>query len=137
MTEISERLKIIEKYHILQLSKNGNTIKEWNSIPQASSELNISKKLIRDACEGISNEAGGYCWKWKHKKVSYSSKNKKIVQLDLNGNFIKEWDNCSVAEKTLTEQSKGGISSCCTGRVKSFHGYRWMFKEDWENGKRD
>lgn len=285
--EISERLKKIEKFHVLQLSIDGNTIREWDSISQASSELNIKKKLIKNACEGIINEAGGYYWKWKHGEISYSSKkiiqldlngnfirewdsiksiqkyfksnttvlevcrnqkhyntsmgyrwmykedydkildksiidkeiktkiikvvqldlngnfikewnsikeasretdicdtdisrnckkytkragtyvwiyakeyykispnkeklninikdnrlfkNKKVVQLDLDGNFIKEWDNCSIAEKTLLniKHSKGGVSSCCTRKIKSFHGYKWMYKEDWENGKKD
>ena len=137
---------------IVQLDLNGNFIREWDSIKEASKETNISDTDISKNCKKYTKRAGTYVWMYEREyyKISPNKerlninikdnrlfKNKKIVQLDLNGNFIKEWDNCSVAEKTLTEQSKGGISSCCTGRVKSFHGYRWMFKEDWENGKRD
>jgi len=37
------------------------------------------------------------------------SRNKKILQYDLNGNFIKEWESISEAEKTLNIRNISGV----------------------------
>lgn len=52
---------------IIQCDLNGNKIKEWDSITQASSELNISFTNIAKCCKGgkYRKTAGGYIWKYK------------------------------------------------------------------------
>lgn len=53
---------------------------------------------------------------------------KKVVQYDLNGNFIKEWDSIKEAqEKTKSSH----ISMCCRGhkKYKTSGGYIWKYKE--------
>ena len=51
---------------------------------------------------------------------------KKILQYDLNGNFIKEWDSIKDAEVNLNIHS---ISSVCNKKLKSAGGFFWAFKE--------
>lgn len=60
-------------------------------------------------------------------KKSSLSKQKKIVQYDLEGNFIKEWDS----QKEVIEKLKisNHITDVLHGRRKKCGGYIWKFKE--------
>ena len=51
---------------------------------------------------------------------------KKILQLDLNDNIIKEWDGIRVASKQLS-LSVSNISKCCNNKAKTCGNYRWKF----------
>jgi hypothetical protein len=44
---------------------NGNFIKEWDSISNASKELKIRSNNIVTCCTGKSKYSGGYIWKYK------------------------------------------------------------------------
>lgn len=57
---------------IIQFSKDGKFIKEWQSITQASKELNINCPHICDCCNGKRNFCGGFKWMYmeENKKVS-------------------------------------------------------------------
>lgn len=54
---------------------------------------------------------------------------KKVKQFDLNGNFIKEWESCYEASKSLNIND-GNISSCCNYFYKSAGGFIWKFSND-------
>lgn len=50
---------------IVQMTDEGDIIKEFDSIAAAVTETGVSSKSIRDAANGIQKHAGGYCWKYK------------------------------------------------------------------------
>ena len=50
---------------VLQCSKQGVFIKEWNTIFEASRVLNISQGNIVACCKGRLKSAGGFIWKYK------------------------------------------------------------------------
>lgn len=52
---------------------------------------------------------------------------KRILQYDLNGNFIKEWKSLKEARINL-HLGNNGISQTLTGRQKSAYGYIWKYK---------
>ena len=54
------------------------------------------------------------------------SNNKPILQFDLNGNFIREWE-CAA---DVGAQIKKGINDCLKGRKKSAYGSIWKYKND-------
>jgi len=54
------------------------------------------------------------------------SKFKSILQYDLEGNFIKEWDSIIEAK----EKFKGDIQRCCAGLSKTSCGYIWKYKNN-------
>lgn len=57
-----------------------------------------------------------------------AAKNKKpIIQLDMNGNPIQEWESCIDAATKLTI-NKAHITGCCKGRVNSIGGFKWKYK---------
>lgn len=49
---------------IAQYDKQGNKIKEWGSIKEASLHLNIRANHITMCCKGVIKSCGGYCWKY-------------------------------------------------------------------------
>jgi len=49
----------------IQYDLDGNFIKEWDSVKQASQELNIRKQNISACCRGINKTSGGFIWKFK------------------------------------------------------------------------
>lgn len=57
----SKRSKINSKLN--QYDMNGNFIKSWDTLSQASKELNISVSSISLCCSGKYKKAGGYKWK--------------------------------------------------------------------------
>ncbi len=72
----------------------------------------------------------------RHREIDYSKflngvheKNKKpILQFNLNGDFIREFDSASVAAKSLGCNNGGNITNRCKGRCKSTLGYKWEYK---------
>lgn len=76
----------------------------------------------------------------KGKKISDSHINKiiqsklylvkKIIQYDLEGNFIKEWDSIKNAQICLGLKKSSSLSRCAGGHLKTACGYIWRYKED-------
>ena len=54
---------------------------------------------------------------------------KKIIQYDLNKNFIKEWDSASDVVKELNFNASA-IGKCCKGIQKSHRDFFWKYKND-------
>lgn len=51
---------------------------------------------------------------------------KKIYQYDLQGNFIREWENILDVEKEL-KIFHSNISNCCNGIRKTTGGFKWRY----------
>lgn len=58
-----------------------------------------------------------------------SKTSKKILQYDLEGNFIKEYKSISNAAKDNKIKSLSNITMCCQGKWKQAGGYIWKYKE--------
>lgn len=57
---------LAKKYKaVIQLDKNNNFIKEYKSIKEAASNINISQTHLVSALKGRSKSAGGFIWKYK------------------------------------------------------------------------
>lgn len=50
---------------VIQLSKDGEYIKEFETIKQASKALNVNASHIIDVAKGKRKTAGGYVWRYK------------------------------------------------------------------------
>jgi hypothetical protein len=57
---------------------------------------------------------------------------KKIVQLNMDGSFIKCWDSRADALRSGFSRS---ITACCKGKELSSKGFRWMYLKDYETTK--
>lgn len=61
---------------------------------------------------------------------------KPVVQLDLDGNYIREFPSMSAADDCYKKNKRTNhITDVCKGRRFSAYGYRWMYKTDWLNLK--
>lgn len=61
-------------------------------------------------------------------------KRKIVLQFDLQGNFIKEWESITKASQTL-QINIAGIGGCLQGRYKTSGGFIWKLKEEINVGK--
>jgi len=61
-----------------------------------------------------------------------SQKSIPILQIDRNGNIIKEWTGAREAGKSLN-YSQSNIWSCLHRNMYSYKGYIWIFKSEYDN----
>ena len=80
----------------------------------------VEKGLIKPTIGKINGMYG------KHGKNHPSSK--PVLQFDMKGNFLKEWESCIEAGTTLN-LCGGSIQRCARGDRKSAFGYIWKYKE--------
>ncbi len=127
---------------VVQLSLEGEFINEFESVIEASRQTSISKTNIGAVCnnEGYHKSAGGFLWIWKvdynpDKEYSLKEKmlhrGKPIIQYDLNGNYIAEYDNPMDAERKNKDKkfNSGYIRDCCNGKRKTHKKCIWKYKE--------
>ena len=57
---------------------------------------------------------------------SLSNRAKPIIQLSLNGEFIRNWDCAATVEKELG-LSESNIRMCLYGKTTQSHGYKWVY----------
>lgn len=53
----------------------------------------------------------------------------KVMQYDLNGNFIKEWESIKLIAKHYNT-SHVNIVNCCNGKIKTSNNFIWKYKEE-------
>jgi group I intron endonuclease len=56
--------------------------------------------------------------------------NKVILQFDLSGNFIKEWESQTIAAQSLGKKTGAAIGECAKGKRPTIYGYKWKYKEN-------
>jgi hypothetical protein len=56
-----------------------------------------------------------------------STTKKPVIQMNMNGIFIAEWDGIKEAARQ-TNSNQSGISSCCIGNRRHHNGYKWKYK---------
>lgn len=54
---------------------------------------------------------------------------KAVIQYDMEGNFIKEYESLSLIQKEFGFCSNA-ISNCCKGKTKKSYGYKWSFRNE-------
>lgn len=140
---------------IIQLDMDGDLVKEWRSIRQAKMSvaggiwsailknrrickgyvwiekdryINMTKEQLQ---EFISNEINKLNQRKENTSKIMSEKNgKPIVQLNLDGSFVKEWKS---AQETYRDGFKASdIRACVRGEQKTSQGYKWMDLEEYK-----
>ncbi len=75
-----------------------------------------------------------------HNKRSAKTRSKSVVQYDLQGNIVREWESATVASRELGF-AQSCINWCCLRKPKynTYHGYIWRYSNDkdvrYKNGK--
>lgn len=74
-------------------------------------------------------------WCTSKYNCNYGERNKKIIkkrskpinQYDLDGNFIKRWNNSNEAAKYFNKINGTHILKCCNGTFKQMYGFKWRY----------
>lgn len=128
---------------VVQLSMNGDYINEYSYMTKAEEITGVSKSKITAVCKKDRKTAGGYIWVYSEEYYDENfvfkyTKNKTnaipIVQLGLNGRFIKRYDSATEAEDSINIK-RGAITRCCKGTRKSYNGYIWIYENEYDENK--
>jgi group I intron endonuclease len=140
---------------VYQYSFTGELIKIHNNSVEASDIVKCNPSGIASCCRGKYRYYKGYLWLYEDNleslekrlylannkpKNSIETRNKMrlsalnrtdnlkpIIQMTLEGEFIKEWSSTSELCKH-TGYSNGHISDCLNGKLKHARGFIWKFK---------
>lgn len=140
-----ERSKVLqrEQYYLDVLSPDlnicriaGNTLGVHRTEQQIKNIKNKLKgrKPSKYTIEEMIKVHKGFPLSKKHKeKLSIAMLNSKklkrraILQFDINGKFLKEWESAHEIERAF-HCSASNIRNCCAGITKKSHGYVWKYK---------
>ena len=120
---------------ILQIDKhNGNIIKTFNSISDASREMKCSVTAISRCLNGKSNYSMGYYWKYNddtYKPNNYeevkSLKPIKVLQIDKNTNEVINIFESVKEAGYYIGMKPYNISNCLIKRQNTAGGYKWNY----------
>ena len=114
-------------YLIIGLCRDGQ--RKWYLIHRIVAETYIPNPNNLPEVDHIDNDKNhNYVnnLQWlSHKDNSRKGRNKPILQFDLDGNFIREWECTADVGKKV----KDNICHCLKGNQKTAYGYIWKYKE--------
>ncbi len=121
----------VKETSVYQFDKQGNFLRKYKSVTDASKDICISRVCIHDCCNGKQATAGGYIWSWNNKipNTSIKIKQKCIGMFDLNNNLIKKFNSPKdAAIEVFNNISKAsGISRCLSNKGKTAYGFIWKY----------
>ena len=112
---------------VSQYTIDGQYIKDFDSLAQATRELNISAGS--EIYQAIKNNTicHGYRWAYKGDELIIKTNKKQVAQIDLNtGKIINIYDGAREAGRQ-TGFDYTGIIKTCNGKQKTCRGYLWRY----------
>ncbi len=113
---------------VVQMSLDGQFVKEWPSTAEASRSLGIEKRLIFACCHGRSSHIKQTKWRFVDASTAIPKKGKGVTQFSLSGELIRTWLSMKEAATALDIFSKS-ISACCSGKAGSAGDFVWRFTD--------
>jgi group I intron endonuclease len=112
-------------------------LETYESIAQASAIHNIDSGDMSNVCNRKQVSSGGFYWcfksdynnTWKPREKDTTYEKKKVLQFDLQNNFIKEYESISYATK-VTGINKANISRSCQGTRKKVNCFTWRYANE-------
>ncbi len=103
--------------------KNKNKKQSQETISKRNKK-NIGKKRTKEFSDKLSQERMG------ENNPMYGKYKNILLQYDLNGIFIKEWNGISTAIRELGIKTSGisKIMEVCSEKRKTAYGYKWAYK---------
>ena len=83
------------------------------------------KKSTIEWCTAKENSNYGTCI-----QRAVKSKLKPVIQLTLDGEFVREWESAKEAGRNGFDSS--AVTKCCRGKLKSHKGFRFMYYDDYK-----
>lgn len=139
MSEVHKGVKQSEE----TIKKRAEKLKGENNPNYGKPMSKEQRNKISDSKKGKNNHMYGKHFKEETKqKIKESQNMRKIVQYDLQGNFVKIWNSISDAGRELNI-ARANISACCRNKRKNAGGFIWKYHDEefvdgqsaWNNGK--
>lgn len=133
---ISIKLKSLSVRPIVMLNLDGSFVKEFELVSDAAQYLgNIQPSVIHRVLTGSRRRYKNFIFIYKDdynigNKILYKDKRaKEVLQYNLSGEFIREFNSTMDAERSLGINNTA-ISACCNKRknYNSAGGYIWRYK---------
>lgn len=133
---------------VVALNIDGSFFKSYKSQKEAYDELGV---YVTDCLKMRNKTAHGYIWVYKEEydhmspqdikeRVKWANEGvtqiKKIIALDRDGNFVKEYPSIIEASREL-DCSCGMLTNCCKHKVKTYKDMIWFYKTDFEKMSED
>ena len=131
---------------VSQYDKQGNLVKVWGCMKDASRDLKIDYRNIYRCCKGERKTAGDFIWRyyedelieeylnWCNEKSGCGRWGKygtPIAQYSLSGELICVFNGISEAV-LKTGVYRNGIYRCCNGERNKAGGFKWKYYDDIE-----
>ena len=144
--ESIDKMRLARSEPFVQLDLNGNFIQEYATTWEAYQNTGVSQDGICCAM-GKSDKlktAGGFIWiksnEYNSPDFIFDKENyinlrlKKVIQLDVDGNYIASFESCVAAGRSIGK-SVSPINACCRGDVNTAHGYVWVYEKEYDPDK--
>ena len=120
----------VNRKPIDQYDKQGNFIQTWESIHSVNYKLNYDISSISKCLRKICPTAYNYYWCYSGEIPEFKTRgtHRKVYQYDLNGNFIKEFENALEAAKSLGKSDNSTIVRCCNKQIKTAFKFIWRYE---------
>lgn len=102
----------------------GNYIKSFPSIAEASSMFGFTGPTIRQVCNHVHHSAGGYLWAWAGQKPVIPTDHK-IYAYNDDGEFVTEYENAYAASKILGQHTNASIAGALKDKHRLACGMYW------------
>jgi group I intron endonuclease len=117
---------------VYQYDLEGNFIKEWKNPKTAVDNMGLSRGEIKAVLD-TNNTVHGYRFtSIKVEKLNPTTKwngiKKKVLEYDLEGNFVKEWGCAREASKILNIAIQH-ITAVCRGEINKTHNRKFTYKK--------
>lgn len=122
---------------LLQLDIEGNILKVWQFLNDASRELNIQEGNISQVCAGKRRIAGGFRWAFYNDYIKLEDKSiremkttaKAVLKYSLEGKLICSYNSVTEASKN-NNIADNRICEVCKKKRNQAGGYIWRYKEN-------
>ena len=121
-------------YNILEKAYNSQGYKHTEETLKLIGEISKKRGVNPISIEAKRQANLGSKKDEAHSLLMSKIHSKKVIQLDLQGNFVKEWDSMTQAVHSfgLHRTNTSNISKCCNGKCKSYLGFMWVRKDDYK-----
>lgn len=122
----------IRKITIAKIGKTASdeTKKKMSKCKKGEKNYWFNKKMPKEARENMSKAKKGMKFSEEFIQMVANINKIPVIQMDLKGNFIKEWPSAKDAGKAISI-SNPGITACCRNKpkYKTAGGFKWKYKE--------
>lgn len=114
---------------VYQFTLEGVFLREFPSVAHAALEAGCSEAQMTLTCNSIRRTARGSIWRFS--PIPPQPVNEGVVRevekLDSEGNVIARYPSVTEAVRSVGGRATANLSACCSGRRRSFAGFRWRY----------